>query len=657
MITPKRENQSGGLYILPLILILSWVFLSLINVFFINGEVLSSPFVIVSILSRFILPIPAIFFIKKYYIEKEMTVLSYKHYLNYFGYCITLTYVFYMLPTVVSDFYNYNSSSFISIILIILTTLLSTVLYIVLRSSKGKLASGFFTEKDVKLEKEAKKNKIVKKQEHRKFRKQRTMLQNVWFELFDPFFWAIIWVLLLHNFLFQLYEIPSSSMVPTFLEKDRVVASKFLSGPRIPLTNYYLPDISKPKTGDIVTFNNPKVDDPESDLHYKNVFTRICQPFVFMLTLSKVDIDADINGDPKARQLVKRVIGSPGEKICMVNDNVYKKLPDGDWTLMSELSGEKEWGHSDLFSMNNPNSGDQIINPQFRKELDEAANLALEFDKDTLENELDIAKKTFLNNISKIDRDKYIDKIDLFNTNSQQDIITALEELGYHYGEMIRMNRTRDSLNNKKRIVENYNTSLLNYRKYILFMKLNNFKSILQLEDDYIENEMSIKVNLEEDSSPYDVFVNKLSATIKLKSLQLFNRIMDNGDISSVYDIIGDDDFGKLLYENKILSMYTDGFPFTTQIRTFGAGNLPEFPMGTGNYIPEGEFFLLGDNRYNSLDSRMGSGSRTISLDGSDPVFTQNVNVSWEPHTINDKYIHGKVRFIVFPIPRFKIFK
>ena len=43
----------------------------------------------------------------------------------------------------------------------------------------------------------------------------------------------------------QLYEIPSESMVPTFLVKDKVFVSKIDCGPKFPLTDVGLPDFRK----------------------------------------------------------------------------------------------------------------------------------------------------------------------------------------------------------------------------------------------------------------------------------------------------------------------------------------------------------------------------------------------------------------------------
>ncbi len=73
----------------------------------------------------------------------------------------------------------------------------------------------------------------------------------------DAFFWAIFTVLIFQIFLMQLYEIPSESMVPTFLIKDRVFVSKLDCGPKFPLTDVGLPEFRKYKRGDTIVLRNP----------------------------------------------------------------------------------------------------------------------------------------------------------------------------------------------------------------------------------------------------------------------------------------------------------------------------------------------------------------------------------------------------------------
>lgn len=639
----NEENKKALLPIVPAVL---WVLFSVISLFTIDYSLIKDPFVIISILVRFAFSWYAYTFIRRFYIKKGLKPISYNHHLNFIGYAISLTYVSYMLPGVVLDFYKGETSSPFFVVMVILSTLCPLSIYLLLKSPVIKLATGYFAEKDVELEKKIKKDKKLKKQNQKRLRRERTMLQNFWFEVADPLMWAILWVLLINNTLFQLYEIPSSSMVPEFLEKDRVVASKVLSGPALPLTRYQLPELRKPQIGDIVTFNNPKIDDPNSSLRYKNVFTRIFQPFVFMLTFSNVDIDTDENGNPKARQLVKRVIAGPGEKISMVNDKVYKKREGQDWTLMSEIEGQEEYGKNSLFSTNSPNSGAQYINPQLREELNAAAKLVDDADIETLEYELKTVKSQFVSLLNNINRAELLNSLMTYDRVNSQRVQDQVDELARFYNYMMILNRVTWTESEKKTVVNEFNTQLDNYKYYVLNVLYKEFAEIIEWDDVSFDKAFLTEVSLPDNPSPYDIFVNKLDALNRINKFKLFNRILSQENI----DV---DD--KLIYDLKIISVYVDGFPFLGP-HFFSAGNFPEYPKGVGKYIPENEYFLLGDNRYNSLDSRMGEKFYEINLVTEETALTEKVIVNWDPHTIGDEYIHGRVQFIVFPFSRFKLF-
>lgn len=651
VITPESNDVDKKWYLAPLYPAILWVIFSIISIFTIDTSILSDPFVIISLLARLAFPFYSLLFIRKFYISGGLKPINYNHMLNFIGYSIALTYVSYMLPGVVLDFHNSGASAPVFTILVMLSTLCPISLYLLLKNPKVKYASSYFTLNEIEREKKVKKDKKLKKENHKKLRKERTLLQNVWFEVLDPLMWAILWVLLINNTLFQLYVIPSSSMVPEFLEKDRVVASKLFSGPGIPLTRYQLPKIKTPKTGEIVTFNNPKVDDPDSTLHYKNVFTRIFQPFFFMLSFSKLDIDADANGSPQARQLVKRVIAVPGEKFSMVNDKVYKKIEGGEWTLMSDIPGEKEWGKNNLFSLDNKNSGNQYMNPKLRSELDEAAELVLSMDINELESDLSKKKAEFLRHIGDIDDDGMIIFLNTLMSYNRKNVSKVTETLGdieRSYGQMMQLNRSGITEHSKKNIVKEFNENLDRYKIFILFDKINDLGNIIQGDVSVIENDFKTDLVVPSNPSPYDFFTIKLDGLIRLRTLELYNYILSTMDFNVTEDLIR---------ELKILYVYTNGLQLRTYIQPFfGAGNFPEYPAGTGNYIPEGEYFLLGDNRYNSLDSRMGDSGYELSLDHDNNVFSEKVLVSWAPHTISDYYIHGKVSFILFPFSHFKLF-
>lgn len=80
------------------------------------------------------------------------------------------------------------------------------------------------------------------------------------------------------------YHVPTASMEPTIKVGDRLLANKLSYGLKVPFTDYYILQWSKPKTGDIIVFKYP----------------------------SDTSID-----------YVKRVVGVPGDRIKVINNNLY----------------------------------------------------------------------------------------------------------------------------------------------------------------------------------------------------------------------------------------------------------------------------------------------------------------------------------------------
>ncbi|MDR2421935.1 MAG: signal peptidase I [Deltaproteobacteria bacterium] len=113
---------------------------------------------------------------------------------------------------------------------------------------------------------------------------------------------SVVLALLIRSFIVQAFHIPSGSMIPTFLEGDRVLVNKFSFGIRNPFTNGLWIEVGQPKRGDVVVFKYP--DNPQTDF-------------------------------------VKRVIGLPGEKVEIVASQVFidgSPIPDPHaFFRMSEL--------------------------------------------------------------------------------------------------------------------------------------------------------------------------------------------------------------------------------------------------------------------------------------------------------------------------------
>jgi len=95
---------------------------------------------------------------------------------------------------------------------------------------------------------------------------------------------AVVLALIIRSFVLQAFQIPSGSMIPTFLEGDRVLVTKFTYGIRNPFNNKIWVEVGQPQRWDVVVFIYPQ--------------------------------------DPK-KDFVKRVVGLPGETISMVNGQIY----------------------------------------------------------------------------------------------------------------------------------------------------------------------------------------------------------------------------------------------------------------------------------------------------------------------------------------------
>ncbi len=73
------------------------------------------------------------------------------------------------------------------------------------------------------------------------------------------FFPVIFAVFVLRAFLFEAYQIPSSSMRPDLTVGDFILVNKFEYGIREPITNKVVIPVSKIKRGDVVVFKSPLV--------------------------------------------------------------------------------------------------------------------------------------------------------------------------------------------------------------------------------------------------------------------------------------------------------------------------------------------------------------------------------------------------------------
>ncbi|MGA0805012.1 MAG: signal peptidase I, partial [Pseudohongiellaceae bacterium] len=76
-------------------------------------------------------------------------------------------------------------------------------------------------------------------------------------EYAKSFFPILFGVLLLRSFLFEPFQIPTGSMIPTLNVGDFIVVNKYAYGVRLPVTGTKILDVGAPKRGDVMGFIPP----------------------------------------------------------------------------------------------------------------------------------------------------------------------------------------------------------------------------------------------------------------------------------------------------------------------------------------------------------------------------------------------------------------
>jgi signal peptidase I len=77
-------------------------------------------------------------------------------------------------------------------------------------------------------------------------------------EWVEAFFIAAVIAVVVRTLFFQMYRIPTESMVPVLKPGDRIFVTRLAYGPRIPILNKRLKGLGEPQRGDIVVFVPPQ---------------------------------------------------------------------------------------------------------------------------------------------------------------------------------------------------------------------------------------------------------------------------------------------------------------------------------------------------------------------------------------------------------------
>ena len=110
---------------------------------------------------------------------------------------------------------------------------------------------------------------------------------------------ALVLIVLVRGFLYEPYQIPSGSMIPTLEIGDFVLVNKHAYGVRLPVLGTKVFDVDAPRRGDVMVFVPPHDD----------------------------------------RYFIKRVIGLPGDRVVYVNKSLYLNGERISQRLVDSLDG------------------------------------------------------------------------------------------------------------------------------------------------------------------------------------------------------------------------------------------------------------------------------------------------------------------------------
>ena len=414
----------------------------------------------------------------------------------------------------------------------------------------------------------------------------------------DALIWAIFTVMLFQIFVFQLYEIPSESMVPTFLIKDRVIVSKFDCGPKFPLTNIGLPDFRRYKRGQTIVLRNPHY-----SLERKSEVKTVVSQLVYMLTFMTVNLNTDENGELKADPLVKRICGEPGEQLVMQDGQLYARTKNHDFQPVSLDNKFACWNLNALPS-----------------------------------------------NVK--------NKVQLFPLDAKE------------YEELVDFEEYR----------RNYDLKVAEFRAYELVRSLNSLSQAASLTEEAFEAPSLFEFHLFSKAGQITSDILTKKGGTKWFGDFMTSWISNKNNKRDLYseanyrlNVMAKITFGNIVLRSAILIKNKAGedewkndaelnqyYELAQKLNWYiqshlDQRNMPLFPandaQGNPQYIPNNCYFMMGDNRFNSLDLRHSYEQTQKALSADDQLSIEYYS-NMEPQYVNKRYIIGKPVYRFWPATR-----
>jgi signal peptidase I len=324
-----------------------------------------------------------------------------------------------------------------------------------------------------------------------------------------------------------------------------------------------------------------------------------------MLTFTAVNINRDQFGAIKADPLVKRITGVPGEKLMLVDGVLYHKTRDSSaWSVVAEDATWAAWNIDSL-----PMSQKSLVKSI---PLSQEAFTQLESVESTCANLDLLAAKSECAELAK--RFAALKPV--------PDVVTSPPELISAEGrELFALFRGVDTTT---KLLLSTNGGAAWFHAF-----MTDWSSA--------SSAAPARKNLYDDQSM------RLNVLFKLNFGRLAVRYADvvTGRATEA-DYQADPAIRSTALEVDRIFRYMQN----RDQRNFG-----EFPAGPDEYIPDDCFFMMGDNRFNSLDMRHSYSYRLVSIDPEDR-YSVGYNSNLAPQYVSATRILGGANFRFWPLSR-----